>query len=117
MIAAFVAALWLALIMIVSSMTLLGPSFKKTCPYTVTMLITVGIELLPRIWEGRGYWRWLWIFLALVSIVLILLQMLAFSLDPHSSSIFTIFRPFRIEVLTLIQPSSSARSSARNSIV
>lgn len=119
---AFIAFLWLTMLMLVSSISMSGPAFKKSCPYTVTFLIVLGLELIPRIWEDTlDKWkRTAMIFISIFGFLLVLLQMLAFSLDPHSSSIFTNFRPFRIEVLTVIQLSPHAPSikrAGRSSIV
>lgn len=119
---AFIALLWLSLLMLVSSMTMSGPAFKKSCPYTVTFLIVMGLELIPWLWNSTlGGWKKTGlIVVAVVGVVTLLLQMLAFSLDPHSSSFFAKLRPFRIEVLTVIQLSANAPSikrSKKNSIV
>ena len=120
---ALIALLWLALIVIVSSLTMSGPAFKKTCPYTVTFLIVMTVELIPRLWgvqSSSGWMRWFWGIASTLTVSIVLLQMLAFSLDPHSSSIFAAFRPFRIEVLTVIQLSThspSVKRAERSSIV
>lgn len=116
LVGAFIALLWLVLLMLVSSMSMSGPSFKKTCPYTVTFLIVVAMELIPRLWgadSSTGYMRWVWLISGITTILIVLLQMLAFSLDPHSGSIFAKFRPFRIEILTVIQLSNQAPSMKR----
>lgn len=115
LVGAFIALLWLFLLMLVSSMSMSGPSFKKSCPYTVTFLIVMALELVPAIiWDSTGWKRTGLIALTIFIAVLVLLQMLAFSLDPHSSSIFANFRPFRIEVLTVIQLSAQAPSVKRS---
>lgn len=113
---ALITLLWLALLMIVSSITMSGAAFKKTCPYTVTFLIVLTMELIPRLWGSQsstGLMRWVWIILGSLTLLIVLLQMLAFSLDPHSSSIFASLRPFRIESLTVIQLSTHAPSIKR----
>ena len=117
---AFIALLWLALIAIVSSMTMSGPSFQKTCPYTVPFIFAVTIEIVNRANKAEGFTFWLWIVAGVIILAIVLMQMLAFSLDPHSNSIFTVFRPFKIEILTVIQLSTQAPSlkqSVRSSIV
>lgn len=104
-------------------MTMSGPAFKKTCPYTVTFLIVMAMEFIPRLWgdqSSSGWMRWFWFISGALTVSIILLQMLAFSLDPHSSSIFAALRPFRIEVLTVIQLSAqspSIKRAERSSIV
>lgn len=81
------------------------------------------MELIPRIWgadKSTGLMWWFWFLTAVLTLITVLLQMLAFSLDPHSSSVFGIFRPFRIEILTVIQLSRGAPSikrAERSSIV
>lgn len=92
---------------------MLGPSFKKTCAYTVTLLIVAAMEIIPRLLT-TGFMRWFWTILGALVLVIVLLQMLAFSLDPHSSSIFASFRPFRIDILTVIRLSNDA--SPKNNV-
>ena len=112
LIGAFIALLWLSLILIVSSVTLSGTSFKKTCPYTVPFIFTIGIEIIQRAAaSSRGFVFWFWILIGVIILIIVLLQMLAFSLDPHSNSVFTVFRPFRIEILTVIQLSPQTPTS------
>lgn len=113
LVAAAIGLLWLALLLIVSSLTMSEPSFKKTCPYTVTFLFAMGAEIIRRACESKGHPFWFWIVVGVAVLAVVLLQMLAFSLDPHSNSMFTVFRPFRIEVLTVIRLSSQSPSIKR----
>lgn len=112
---ALITMLWLSLLMIVSPMTISGRCFKKTLPYTLTFLAVLALELFPRIWTNRGYFRIFWIVCLVVLGTITCLQMIAFSLEPGSKSVFKVFLPFRLEFITIIQLAPKADSNSLRS--
>jgi Na+/H+-dicarboxylate symporter len=98
--------------MVASCMTLSGSAFRKTLPYSISVLFVVAVELVPHLWDSTSskYYRLFWTLLTVLVVLTVLLQMLAFSLEAHTKNPFRVFRPFRIEILTVIRLSSSSNA-------